>query len=98
MAIAAGVVADLFMPALVALGFMAAQRGRAALAERLEDAALRRGGDSPITGQIGGPILSDDVGHFYRRAGHGWSSHVVGRGNVSSGLEIATSAWGLTWR
>jgi hypothetical protein len=97
-AIAAGVIADLFMPALVALGLMAAQLGRAALPNGLEDAPLRRRRDGPITGQIGCPILPGDVGHFHRRADHGWSSHVAGRGNVSSGLGIAASAWGLTWR
>jgi hypothetical protein len=96
--IAARVIADLLMPALIALGLIAAQHGRTALPKRLEDATLRRRCAGTIAGEIGRPILPDDISDFQRRARHGWPSHVAGSGNVSSGLGIAARAWGLTWR
>jgi hypothetical protein len=84
------------MPTVIALGFVAPEDGRAALGNCLEDPILGRRGHGTIAGEVGIPIVPDDVSHFQRRAAHGCLSCGGSKGKVSSGLGIAVSAWGVT--
>src|SRR4029450_6890826 len=50
------------------------------------------GGHSAIPGEVGVPIVPDDVGHFQERTAHGWGSGGAGSGNSSSGLGMTARA------
>ena len=86
------------MPAVITLALMATEHRGATLRDGPEDPVLCGRRHRAIPGEVGSPILLDNIGHFEERAAHGWVSEGTGRGNNSSGLAMADSAWGLTCR
>ena len=95
-AVAAGVVGDLPVPAPVALLDVPAQRRGPAGGDVVQGAALL--GREPVAVAIeeGVAVSPEDVGHFEPGPGHGRDS--PGRGaSRSSGLRVASTAAGETW-
>ena len=96
--IAARIRTDVLVTTVIALGFVAAEDCRTALRDSLEHAALCRRGHCARAGEVGRPILLDNVSDFELGAGHGWSSEGEANGKVSRELGMLANAWGVTGR
>ena len=95
-AVAARVVGDLLMAAVVALLDVSAQGGSPAGGDVAQGAALLRRERAAVAVEEGITIVAEDLGHFEPRSGHGRDS--PGRGSSrSSGLRVAWTAAGETW-
>jgi hypothetical protein len=83
------IVAALEVAAVVTLGRVASKRRGPAQGDSAEHAVLLGGRAVPVSREIGGPILLDDVGHFERRAGHSSVSNTWATSGCSKGLGVA---------
>ena len=96
-AVAARVVGDLLMPALVALLDVPAQRRSPAGRDVAQGAALLGRERVAVAIEEGITMVAEDIGHFEPRSGHGCGRPSVGGGSRSSGLCVACRVAVETW-
>ena len=95
-AVAARVVGDLLMAAVIAFLDVSAQGGSPAGGDVAQGATLLRRERVAVAVEEGITIVADDLGHFEPRSGHGRDS--PGKGSSRSrGLRVAWTAAGETW-
>ena len=85
------------MPALVALLDVPAQRRGPAGGDVAQGAALLGRERVAVAIEEGIAVLSEDIGHFEPRSGHGRGRPSVGGASRSSGLCVACRAAAETW-
>ena len=96
-AVAARVVGDPLMPALIALLDVSAQGRGPAGGDVLQGAALLGREHVAVAFEEGIAVLSEDLGHFELRPGHGFGRPSVGGSSRSSGLCVACRVAAETW-
>ena len=101
----AAVIRDALVVTVIALLYVTAKRGSSALFDRGHDATLRGGRRRAITSTKGFTVAAEYVRHFEPEPGHRFESQKgfggvasgsvgTGRGNRSSGLEVAQTLIG----
>ena len=95
-AVAARIVGELLMVAVIAPLDVPTQGSRPAGGDVAQGAALLRREHVAVAVEEGVSIRADDLGHFEPRSVHGRAS--PGRGPIrSKGLRVASTAAGETW-
>jgi hypothetical protein len=96
-AVAARVIGDPLMPALVACLDVSAQRSGPAGRDVVQGAATLGRERVAVLFEEGMPMFAEDIGHFEPMLRHGWGRPSIGGASRSSGLCVASRATAETW-